>query len=317
MLVTGRTRTQCSHRWHDALDPRIALTAGRKGKWTAAEDSQLKHAVQTHGVKDWAVIAALVPGRTRSQCYKRWHDVLDPSIDRASAPKGKKWSAVEDSKLKDAVKTYGDKDWGALSALVPGRTNKQCSSRWHGGLDPNVGRASGRKGTWKPDEDAKLRSAVQTHGDKGWAEISALLPGRTKQQCNQRWHYALKPSIALTAGRKGKWTAVEDSKLKDAIQTHGDKDWVALAALVPGRTRTQCQQRWHNGLNPSIDWANGRTGKWAEDEDSKLKDAVKTHGDKDWAVNSALVPGRTRTQCYWRWHNGLNPSIDRASGRNG
>jgi hypothetical protein len=33
-------------------------------------------------------------------------------------------------------------------------------------------------------------------------------------------------------GRSGTWTAGEDSKLKDAVQTHGDKDWVAIAALV-------------------------------------------------------------------------------------
>jgi hypothetical protein len=34
----------------------------------------------------------------------------------------------------------------------------------------------------------------------------------------------------------------------------------------------------------------------AEDEESKLKGAVGTHGDKDWVAISALVPGRTRKQ---------------------
>jgi hypothetical protein len=52
------------------------------------------------------------------------------------------------------------------------------------------------------------------------------------------------------------------------VQTHGAKDWPAIAALVPGRTQTQCRQRWHRRLDPRIDEANGRTGKWAEDEDS-------------------------------------------------
>jgi hypothetical protein len=40
------------------------------------------------------------------------NDVLDPSIYGASGRKGKwtgKWTAVEDSKLKDAVQTHGDK----------------------------------------------------------------------------------------------------------------------------------------------------------------------------------------------------------------
>jgi hypothetical protein len=37
-----------------------------------------------------------------------------------------------------------------------------------------------------------------------------------------------------------------------------------------------------------------RTGKWAEDEDIKLKDAVETHGGNNWGAIAALVPGRTK-----------------------
>jgi hypothetical protein len=40
----------------------------------------------------------------------------------------------------------------------------------------------------------------------------------------------------------------EDSKLKDTVHTHGDKDWVATVALVPGRTRLQCWKRWQKNL---------------------------------------------------------------------
>jgi hypothetical protein len=47
------------------------------------------------------------------------------------------------------------------------------------------------------------------------------------------------------------WTEDEDSKLKIAVQTHGGKDWAAIAALVPSRTKIQCHDRWHNALDPS------------------------------------------------------------------
>jgi hypothetical protein len=47
-------------------------------------------------------------------------------------------------------------------------------------------------------------------------------------------------------------------------------------------------------LNPSIDGANERTGKWSEDEAKKLKDEVKMHGDKDWVAVAMLVRGRTK-----------------------
>jgi myb proto-oncogene protein len=76
---------------------------------------------------------------------------------------------------------------------------------------------------------------------------------------------------------------------------HGGKDWGAIAALVSSRTRGQCRDRWKDVLDPSIDRANGRTGKWAEDEDINVKDAVQAHGGKNLVAIAALVPGRTKT----------------------
>jgi hypothetical protein len=50
-------------------------------------------------------------------------------------------------------------------------------------------------------------------------------------------------SIDGTTGRTGTWTEDEDIKLKDAVQMHGGKNWIAIAALVPGRTKSQCNSR--------------------------------------------------------------------------
>jgi hypothetical protein len=68
----------------------------------------------------------------------------------------------------------------------------------------------------------------------------------------------------------GRWTPEEDANLTSAVTNTCNKkggkehkiDWVAVAALVPGRTKNQCNQRWHSALKHSIDQANGRTGKW-------------------------------------------------------
>jgi hypothetical protein len=276
-LVPGRTKHQCNNRWRDVLDSSIDRENGRTGKWTAVEDSKLKDAVQMHGGKDWGAITALVPGRTRIQCRKRWKDNLDPSIDRSDECTGK-WTAVEDSKLKDAVQTHGGKNWNKIAALVPGRTKIQCNKRWHHFLDPSIDPTMARTGKWTVDEFSKLKDAVQTHGGKNWNKIAALVPGRTKKQCWRRWKDVLNPSIALAAGRKGTWTAVEDTTLKDAVQMHGGKNWIAITALVPGRNISQCTSRWHDTLDPSIDRANERTGRCTAVEDSKLKDAARTHG---------------------------------------
>jgi myb proto-oncogene protein len=184
---------------------------------------------------------------------------LDPSIALAGGNKGK-WREEEDSKLAGAVKTHGGENWETIAALVPGRTKSQCSSRWHTISNPNIDRTPpGRTGKWEEDEDSKLKDAVQTHGGKNWATIATLVPGRTKQQCRNRWN-CLDSSIDGTAGRTGKWAQDEDSKLKDAAQMHGGKNWSAVAALIPGRTQKQCLNRWKDFLDPSID-PNGRTGR--------------------------------------------------------
>jgi hypothetical protein len=87
----------------------------------------------------------------------------------------------------------------------------------------------------------------------------------------------------------GFWTR----RVPDKTKTKGSTvRAVPLSALVLGRTRSQCSSRWHDILDPSINGANGRTGTWSEDEDSKLKDAVQRHGGKAWVTISALVPGR-------------------------
>jgi hypothetical protein len=39
----------------------------------------------------------------------------------------------------------------------------------------------------------------------------------------------LDPSIGRESGRSSNWTAVEDSKLKDAVQTHGGNNMAAIS----------------------------------------------------------------------------------------
>jgi hypothetical protein len=336
-LVTGRTQRQCYNRWHDLAETSIdrasectssdediklkdAAQTHDMGKWAEDEDTKLKDAVQTYGDKKWGAVAALVTGRTQRQCYNRWHDLSNTSIDRLREHMGKcaedeytrlkdavqthdtgTWAEDEDTKLKDAVQTHGDKKWGAVAALVTGRTQRQCYNRWHDLSSTSIDPARGRAGKWSAFEDSKLKYAVQTHGGQNWGAIAALVSGRDKRQCHRRWRNALDPSIAATAGSTGKWTAVEDTKLKYAVQTHGGKNWDSIAALVPGRTKRQCNNRWKDTLDPSIDRANESTGKWTKAEDSKLKDAVHYYGGKDWAGITMLVPGRVESQCRSRW----------------
>jgi hypothetical protein len=227
-----------------------------------------------------------------------------------------RWTLEKDAELTHAVankskKKYGKEyqtDWLAMSALVPSRTNNQCRSRWYDTLDCHIVPKTALTGKWMADEDDKLKDAVQKHDGENWNAIAHLVPGRTKKQCFNRWKYVLDPSIDRATGRMSKWTPDEDNKLKDAVRMHEGKNWDAIAHLVPDRTKIQCHSRWRDTLDPGIDRANARTGKWAADEDIKLKDAVQTHCGKNWGAIASLVPGRTRVQCCKRWTKQLDPN---------
>jgi hypothetical protein len=222
------------------------------------------------------------------------------------------WTSEEDAKLNSVVTNTSKKkwckeyktDWAAVAALVPSRITVQCCKRWKEALDPNMDQSNRRtSSSWSEYEDIKLKDAVQTHGGKCWEKIAVLVPGRTKKQCNGRWHAALVSNIDPATARAGKWTVDEDKKLKDAVQMHGGKDWAAVCALVPGRTKNQCRTRWHGALVSNIDPTMAHAGKWTADEDKKLKGAVLAHGGKNWGAISALVPGRTIIQCCSRsWY---------------
>jgi hypothetical protein len=229
----------------------------------------------------------------------------------------RRWTPEEDAKLTSAItdtfkKKWGKEyknDWVAIAARVPGRTKVQCSSRWRDALDPSIGSTTARAGSWTEDEDKMLKDAVRAHDGKNWAAIAALVLGRTKKQCISRWHDTLVSKIDPTTARTGTWTAAEDKMLKDAVLAHGGKNWGAIAARVPGRTKVQCTGRWRDALDPSIGSTTARAGSWTEDEDKMLKDAVPTHGGKHWGAIAELVPGRTKVQCRNRWRKGVASKV--------
>jgi hypothetical protein len=219
------------------------------------------------------------PAADNDDANKNAYPVTDKQSNARATGATGHWTPEEDAELKNSVASNRKKkcgkecksDWVAIAALVPGRTKRQCCNRWYDALDPSVALTAGRKGKWTEDEDKKLKGAVETHGGSNWKTIVALVPGRTRTQCQKRWRDNLVHNIDPATAHTGKWTADEDKTLKNAVQTHGGKDWVATAALVPGRTKRQCCNRWHETLDPSIALTAGRKGKWTADEDKKLR----------------------------------------------
>jgi myb proto-oncogene protein len=56
---------------------------------------------------------------------------------------------------------------------------------------------------------------------------------------------------------------------------------------------------------------------WSEEDDEAIKDLVKLYGTKRWAAVAEQlaaqyqIEGRTSKQCRERWHNHLDPNINK------
>jgi hypothetical protein len=186
-------------------------------------------------------------------CKDRWEKALNCSSDETTVKTTGK-------------KKYGEEyrtDWGAVAAMVPGRTKKLCKGGWHNELDSKSDETTAGAGEkWTRDEDSTLTDAVKKHNGEGWAAIATLVSGQTKTQCTSRWHNTLHSKNIETTARKGKWAADEDSTLTDAVKKHNGNDWSAISKLVPGRTKKPWKGRWHNELDSKSDETTARKGKW-------------------------------------------------------
>jgi hypothetical protein len=62
--------------------------------------------------------------------------------------------------------------------------------------------------------------------------------------------------------------------------------------------------------NPSLDeFGSPSRGKWTEEEDEILRNAVKEHSGRNWKKISNLLEGRTDVQCLHRWQKVLRPGL--------
>ncbi|CAK6976363.1 v-myb avian myeloblastosis viral oncogene homolog-like 2a [Scomber scombrus] len=105
-----------------------------------------------------------------------------------------------------------------------------------------------------------------------------------------------------------KWTQEEDENLKILINNFGRKDWKTISSFLPGRTEVQCMQRWKKYLHPDI-----VKGSWSKEEDDKIIELVGKFGTRHWTLISRQLKGRLGKQCRERWHNHLDPLINKSS----
>ena len=211
--------------------------------WTKEELSQLGKIVEAMQLKsqesqinlDWQH-AAIQHGHSRTaiDCLTQYQRHLNKDLLRS------RWTPEEDTLLKNVVRYYGTGKWQLVSMHLEGRTGQQCLHRWTRCLRENV--AKKKLGKWEPEEDEKLKEAVNCLGTKSWTAISEWVPGRTDVQCRERWTNILDPRLHST--KASPWTIEEDAKLLE-VAPRFDFKWslIASTAMYP-RTDNQCARRW-------------------------------------------------------------------------
>ncbi|XP_047132301.1 transcriptional activator Myb isoform X1 [Hydra vulgaris] len=107
---------------------------------------------------------------------------------------------------------------------------------------------------------------------------------------------------------KSKWTKSDDNRLKELCQEFGTYDWSFIASHFPRHTEIQCQQRWKKVLDPNL-----IKGAWTKEEDDLVTELVLKYGPKKWSLIASHLKGRIGKQCRERWHNHLNPNVNKTA----
>ena len=89
----------------------------QSGNWSPKEDEALRASVARHGIKPWPTVSSGVPGRSAKQCRERWHNHLNPNVDKSC------FTAEEDELILKGYEVHGTK-WSRIAKDVHSQTSK-------------------------------------------------------------------------------------------------------------------------------------------------------------------------------------------------
>lgn len=147
-------------------------------KWTDEESQLLIQEIEKMSVINWKEIATLFKEFSPFECFIQYHNVVKPELNRSS------WSAEEEKLLLNLVLKFNEHNWPNIAfELGTKRSPFECLRHYQQALNNKLVNSS----DWTPEEDLKLKEAVNICGLANWNRVSSFVKGRTSDQCLNRW----------------------------------------------------------------------------------------------------------------------------------